>query len=153
MKCLRFFLLVTFYLLHFQVEAQTDTSIIIRDSIKVNKDPRLDVLTQKQTVLNKMSQSQLSTGLYKGYRLQLLSSNDRNQAFKLKYALMNTFPEHKAYVIYQAPYFKVRIGNFIKRDEAEKARKIVSKKFSSGVYLVEDAIEYRPMKADEPMEE
>jgi hypothetical protein len=75
--------------------------------------------------------------------LQLLSSNDRNQAFKLKYALMNKFPEHKSYVVYQAPYFKVRIGNFMKKEEAEKARKQLAKNFSSGIYIVEDAVEFK----------
>jgi septal ring-binding cell division protein DamX len=138
------FLLFTFYFLLFKVNAQLDTSNHkTKDSITVNKDPRLNILIQKQAIINKRAQSQLSTGLYKGYRLQLLSSNDRNQAFKLKYALMNKFPEHKSYVVYQAPYFKVRIGNFMKKEEAEKARKQLAKNFSSGIYIVEDAVEFK----------
>ena len=87
---------------------------------------------------------QLSNGLYKGYRLQLLSSNNRNQAFKLKYDLLSNYPDYKSYVIYQAPYFKVRMGNFIKREEAEKLRGLLNKSYKSGVYIVEDAIEYKP---------
>ena len=138
------FLLFTFYFLLLKVDAQVDSiKLKSKDSIVVNKDPRLDILTQKQAIINKRAQFQLSTGLYKGYRLQLLSSNDRNQAFKLKYALMNKFPEYKSYVVYQAPYFKVRLGNFMKKDEAEKARKQLSKNFSSGIYIVEDAVEFR----------
>ncbi len=138
------FLFFTFYFLLFKVNAQVDTNHPkINDSIVVNKDPRLDILTQKQAILNKRTQSQLSNGLYKGYRLQLLSSNDRNQAFKLKYALMNKFPEYKSYVVYQAPYFKVRLGNFMKKEDAEKARKQLAKNFSSGIYIVEDAVEFR----------
>ena len=148
MKCLQFFLLFTFYFLLFQVSAQTDSTKGGRDSIIVNKDPRLDILTQKQIVINKRAQYQLSTGLYKGYRLQLLSSNDRNQAFKLKYALMNKFPEYKSYVVYQAPYFKVRLGNFMKKEDAEKARKQVAKNFSAGIYIVEDAVEFRHNNTD-----
>ncbi len=152
MKLFISFILFVFYLATFQVNAQTDTTKRLRDSIKVNKDPRLDILTQKQAIINKRTQSQLSTGLYKGYRLQFLSSNDRNQAFRLKFALMNKFPEHKAYVLYQAPYFKVRLGNFLKREDAEKARKQVQKIFSSGIYIVEDAIEYRPNNTSELLE-
>ncbi len=152
MKKSFYFLLATCYLLLNQVNAQTDSSSFRKDSIIVNKDPRLDILTQKQAIINKRAQAQLSTGLYKGYRLQLLSSNNRNLAFKLKYSLMNNFPEYKAYVVYQAPYFKVRLGNFLKRDEAENARKKVSKKYSSGVYIVEDAIEYRPAHINELLE-
>ena len=128
--------------------AQTDSTKKILDTIIVNKDPRLDILTQKQALVNKRSQMMTSNGLYKGYRLQLLSTNNRNQAFKLKYDLLTNYPEHKAYVTYQAPYFKVRLGNFLKKDEAEKMRKQISKNFPTNVFLVEDAIEYTP-KDDE----
>jgi len=153
MKKSFYFFLATCYLLLNQVNGQVDTISFRKDSIQVNKDPRLDILAQKQAIINKRAQSQLSTGLYKGFRLQLLSSNNRNQAFKLKYELMTKYPEHKAYVVYQAPYFKVRIGNFLKREDAEKARKLLLKSYSSGVYLVEDAIEYRPTNTTLPMEE
>jgi hypothetical protein len=142
------FLLFTFCLLLNKVNAQVDSIKKIIDTIIVNKDPRLDILTQKQAIVNKRSQMMTSNGLYKGYRLQLLSTNNRNQAFKLKYDLLTNYPDHKAYVTYQAPYFKVRLGNFLKKEEAEKMRKQISKNFPTGVFLVEDAIEYTP-KDDE----
>ena len=143
------FLLFTFYFLLNKVEAQIDTTLVkTKDTIIVNKDPRLDILTQKQALVNKRSQMMTSNGLYKGYRLQLLSTNNRNQAFKLKYDLLTNFPDQKAYVSYQAPYFKVKFGNFLHKDEAEKMRKQLSKTFPAGVFIVEDAIEYTP-KDDE----
>ena len=128
--------------------AQTDSVKKGADTIIVNKDPRLDILTQKQALVNKRSQMMTSNGLYKGYRLQLLSTNNRNQAFKLKYDLLTNYPDHKAYVTYQAPYFKVKLGNFLKKEDAQKMRKQISKNFPSGVFLIDDAIEYTP-KDDE----
>jgi hypothetical protein len=119
-----------------------------KDTIVVNKDVRLDILNQKQSVINKRSKIMTSNGLYRGYRLQLLSSNNRNQAFKLKYDLLSAFPDQKTYVSYQAPYFKVRFGNFLHRDEAEKMRKLLQKTYPAGVFVVEDTIEYTP-KDDE----
>ena len=74
--------------------------------------------------------------------------NNCNQAFKLKYDLLTNFPDQKAYVSYQAPYFKVKFGNFLRRDEAEKIRKQLTKSYPAGVFIVEDAIEYTP-KDDE----
>ncbi|MFY7965967.1 MAG: SPOR domain-containing protein [Chitinophagaceae bacterium] len=125
-----------------------DSTKKVADTIVVTKDPRLDILAQKQALVNKRSQMMTSNGLYKGYRLQLLSTNNRNQAFKLKYDLLTNFPDQKAYVSYQAPYFKVKFGNFLHRDEAEKMRKQLIKTFPAGVFIVEDAIEYTP-KDDE----
>jgi hypothetical protein len=129
--------------------SQADSTRKATDTIIVNKDPRLDILTQKQAIVNKRSQMMTSNGLYKGYRLQLLSTNNRNQAFKLKYDLLTNYPDHKSYVTYQAPYFKVRLGNFLKREDAEKMRKQLAKSFPSGVFLVEDAIEYTPKDDDD----
>ena len=149
MKQFIYFLLFTFYFLTNKVNAQVDsTQSKIKDTIVVNKDPRLDILTQKQALVNKRSQMMTSNGLYKGYRLQLLSTNNRNQAFKLKYDLLTAYPDQKAYVSYQAPYFKVRFGNFLHKDDAEKMRKQLSKTYPAGVFVVEDAIEYTP-KEDE----
>ena len=148
MKQVIFFLLFTFYFLLGKSFAQADSVATIKDTVVVNKDPRLDILTQKQALINKRSQMMTSNGLYKGYRLQLLSTNNRNQAFKLKYDLLTNFPDQKAYVSYQAPYFKVKFGNFLRRDEAEKIRKQLSKTYPAGVFIVEDAIEYTP-KDDE----
>ena len=148
MKQVIFFLLFTFYFLLGKSFAQADSVATIKDTVVVNKDPRLDILTQKQALINKRSQMMTSNGLYKGYRLQLLSTNNRNQAFKLKYDLLTNFPDQKAYVSYQAPYFKVKFGNFLHRDEAEKTRKQLTKSYPAGVFIVEDAIEYTP-KDDE----
>ena len=137
-----------FYFLPGKSYDQIDSVKRNRDTIVVIKDPRLDVLTQKQAIINKRSKLMTSNGLYKGYRLQVLNSNNRNQAFKLKYDLMQAYPDQKAYVSFQAPYFKVRFGNFIKREDAEKMRKVLQKTYTAGVFVVEDAIEYTP-KDDE----
>ena len=144
----KYFLLLTFYFLLGKSFAQNDSFAKMKDTIIVNKDARLDILTQKQALVNKRSQMMTSNGLYKGYRLQLLSTNNRNQAFKLKYDLLTNFPDQKTYVSYQAPYFKVKFGNFLHRDEAEKMRKQLTKAYPAGVFIVEDAIEYTP-KDDE----
>ena len=127
----KYFLLLAFHFLLNKANAQIDSAEPkIKDTIVVTKDPRLDILTQKQSLINKRSQMMTSNGMYRGYRLQLLNSNNRNQAFKLKYDLLTAYPDQKTYVSYQAPYFKVRFGNFLHRDEAEKMKKTIVKNIS-----------------------
>jgi len=138
------FLLFIFYFFSNKATAQIDSIRKIEDTIIINKDPRLDILAQKQALVNKRSQMMTSNGLYKGFRLQLTSTNNRNAAFKLKYDLLANYPEHKVYVTYQAPYFKVRMGNFLHKDEAEKLRKQLSKQMNINIFVVADAIEYFP---------
>ncbi len=115
-----------------------------QDTIIVHKDARLDELVAKQAFINQYTSHLTSSGLYKGYRLQLLVTQSRDEAFKMKATLLQNFPDQKSYVIYQSPNFKVRLGNFVSKDDAEKYKESIAQQFSSGVYVVEDGIEYNP---------
>lgn len=53
-----------------------------------------------------------------GYRIQIYFGDQRQQAFILKSAFLTVYPETRAYVVYQQPHFKVRIGDFKTRLEA-----------------------------------
>ncbi len=119
-----------------------------QNSIVVRKDGRLDLLTAMQAKLNKQASTMTYNGLYHGYRLQVLSTQSREQAFELKGDLLQRFPEQKAYTIYQSPYFKVRFGNFIDRDEANRYKKLLSSLYSQVIYVVSDNVEYTPKDED-----
>lgn len=123
------------------VNASTDTII-------VNKDPRLDLLSAKQALINKRTAMLTSNGMYKGYRLQVVSTNNRELAYKIKSDLLTKFPEQKCYTLFQSPNFKVRIGNFLKKSDAENFRTQLSRYYPSGVYIVEDGVEYIPTEEE-----
>lgn len=112
------------------------------DTVIIRKDPRLDILSAKQAQINKRSSMMTSSGLYRGYRVQVLSTQSRGEAFKMKTDLLTKFPELKTYLLFQSPNFKVRIGNYIKREDAEKLHKQLSKLITTNIYVVEDAVEY-----------
>jgi hypothetical protein len=112
------------------------------DTIIVHKDPRLDIFTEKQSTVNKLTSKMTTSGLYKGYRLQVLSTRSRDEAFKLKSKLLQWFPGQQTYVLYQSPYFKVRIGNYLRKSEAESFKNRLLPKLPQNVYIVDDVIEY-----------
>ncbi|GAC1441831.1 MAG: hypothetical protein NVSMB63_09720 [Sediminibacterium sp.] len=119
------------------------------DSIIVIRDARFDLLTTKQALINKRTSMMTSSGLYKGYRIQVLSTTHRDQAFKVKADLLSWFPDQRCYTLFQSPSFRVRIGNFLRKEDAEKFRKQLYKYYPQGVYVVEDAIEYTPKDEEE----
>jgi SPOR domain len=121
-----------------------------QDSIVVKKDPRLDILSAKQAQINKRTSLVTSSGMIKGFRLQVVSTTNRDVALRSKADLLSRYPEHKAYLLFQSPYFKVRFGNFLKREDAEKMRKVLNKHYPQGVFVVEDGIEYT-LKDDEEL--
>lgn len=118
------------------------------DSIIVKKDLRLDVLSVKQMQANQRSAMMVGNGLYKGFRIQVISTSKRDDAFKTRNDLAAKFPGEKTYISFQSPNFRVRIGNFLKRADAEKFKAELNKIFPDGVYIVEDGIEYT-LKDDE----
>ncbi len=67
-------------------------------------------------LLSKDKESSTNAITSTGYRIQVYSSNvakkAKNSAFNIKNKLKNEFPEHRAYVEYQAPFWKVRYGDF-----------------------------------------
>lgn len=119
------------------------------DSVIVRKDARLEILTSKQIAMNKRLAMMTPNGLYKGFRIQVISTSKRDDAFKIKSDLMGQFPDQKTYVVFQSPSFKVRIGNFLKKEDAEKLKAQLNKIYPNGVYIVEDGIEYTPKEEDE----
>ena len=82
----------------------------------------------------------------RGYRLLVINTNKRNEAIDAKTKIYTYFPDLKAYLIYQTPYFKLKAGNFRTRDEAERYRKNLNSVFPKGVYIINDTIEITPEK-------
>ncbi|QEC68683.1 SPOR domain-containing protein [Panacibacter ginsenosidivorans] len=121
------------------------------DTVIVHKDARLDILSTKQAAVNKLTSKMTSNGQYKGFRLQVLNSRSRDDAFKIKAQLLQLFPDQKTYVLFQSPYFKVRIGNFIEKSEALSFKNQLAKKYPQNAYVVEDIIEYTPEDDEDPV--
>lgn len=116
----------------------------VQDTIDLNRDSRLDVLVQKQALANKRSALMTSTGQYKGFRLQAINTPSRTAAEQMRSAIMGRFPEQKTYLQFQSPNFRVRVGNFLRKEDAEAFRKQFARYFPDNIYVVEDTIEYQP---------
>ena len=57
-----------------------------------------------------------------GYRIQVLSTQDYETAYDVQSTLMEKY-NGEVYVTFDAPNYKVRVGNFQSRSEAEKIQK------------------------------
>lgn len=109
--------------------------------VKVVKDNRLDLLVRKQIYINT-----LAIRNQPGFRVQLISTNKRNEANDIKAKVMQLYPDYRTYLDYQPPYFKVRIGDFKNRDEAAELRDRLSTNFPGGVFVVPAVINVSPEK-------
>ncbi len=120
---------------------------LIAGNISYNKDPRLETLGKKMSEFNDaMAESAARTA--KGYRLMVLSSNDRNEVMNLRTRLLQLYPDQKVYMIFQSPYIKLKFGNFLEKKEAEKVKKHLNdnKIVTGNIYVLAEKIEVKPEK-------
>ena len=128
--------------LSLKLSAQPDST-----SVTVHKDPRIDMLVKKQMQINEETTRDARRSV-PGYRIQVVNTNDRNQALAAKTKVYQLYPELKVYLLYQAPYFRLRVGNFKTRPEAEPYFKTMTKQFQGNVTIVRDTIEVKPEKIE-----
>jgi hypothetical protein len=117
--------------------AQTSQSIV------VTKDPRIDLLVNKQIEINEVT-TRDSRRTAAGFRILVISTNDRNKVIEAKTKMYREFPELKAYMMYQSPFFRLKVGNFRDRAEAEEYLANIQRVYEKGVYIVPDTIEVKP---------
>lgn len=112
-------------------------------SVTVTKDPRIDLLVNKQIEINEYT-TRNARRTAQGFRILVISTNDRNKVTEAKTKMYREFPELKAYMMYQSPFFRLKVGNFKERTEAEDYLLKIQRIYDKGVYIVPDIIEVRP---------
>jgi hypothetical protein len=137
---MKIFALVLILFASLKLSAQTDSGGVV-----VNKDPRIDLLIKKQVDINEET-TRDTRRTAPGYRIQVINSNDRNKVFAVKAKIYQLYPELKPYLMYQPPFYKLKVGNFKTKEEAEEYRVELSRQFPTGLYIVRDVIEVKPDK-------
>ena len=89
-----------------------------------------------------------------GYRIQLYSvsgvnSRDKANTFKAQFLLKN--PDAKVYIVYHAPYYKVRVGDFRTKLDALAYLQTIKRDFPSG-FVVVDKIRFMEDDTEETNE-
>jgi len=148
MKHMKFLFTTISFAFIFTCSAQHDTAWVPpadSNSVIVHKDPRLDLLVKKQATINEATTRE-GRKTDKGFRLMIISTNSREEALSAKTKIYTNFPELKAYLWYQSPYFRVKAGNFKDRKDAEAYQRRMNIFFPKGVFIMKDIIEVKSAK-------
>jgi hypothetical protein len=114
-------------------------------SAYVTRDPRVDVLVDKQIELNGEA-FKGRTLTVPGFRLLMITTNKRDVALDVKSRLLKNYPDQKSYLYYQSPNFKVQFGNFRTYRDADKAKNEMEPIFGKDMIIVPSKIEIRGEK-------
>ncbi len=148
MKHMKLFFTIAIFSFAFTCFGQKDTSGVTRvdsNAVIIHQDPRLDWLVKKQATINEVT-SRDGRRTDKGFRLMIISTINRDEALAAKTKVYTFFPDLKAYMWYQSPYFRVKAGNFKVRKDAEAYQRRLNTYFPRGVFIMKDIIEVKAGK-------
>lgn len=105
--------------------------------VTLHQDVRLHRLVDKQIAQNRKDMT------IPGYRIQIYSgSGKRAEALQVKTQFMKQFPKVPADLIYNEPYFKVRVGTFRTKQEGYKLFKQIIRYFPNSYFVIENKMEW-----------
>lgn len=117
-------------------------------SVIVHKDSRIDLLVKKQMEINEYT-TRDSRRTAKGFRIQVINTRDRNEAINTKTKMLQLFPDHQSYIVFNQPFYKIKLGNFKSRTEAEQVMRQVVRHYPNGAFIIQDVIEVKPERLDD----
>ena len=138
--CSSFFLFGMLSLFSRWADSQDTVTKYMADStVVVIQDARLDALIKRQKNANLIKQTM------PGYRIQIYFGGVRQKASEIKSAFADKHNDVSAYLTYQQPNFKVRVGDFRTRLEAQRFLKSMEGEYTT-MFIVPDEVKLPPIK-------
>jgi hypothetical protein len=117
--------------------------------LPVSQDARIDTLMQRHIEVNKRLNGT------EGFRLEIFFSSGnhaREEAMNIKTEFLKKYPDELAYMTFQSPDFKVRVGNFRTKSEALALQQRIRKDYPNA-FIVKDMIQFPKLYTDKQSNE
>ena len=118
-----------------KAQSQKDSLRQFTADTGIIQDKRVNELVLKHILINEAANEKM-----KGYRVQIHFGPEKAKAMEVKTKFTTEYKDVSAYLDYQQPYFKIRVGNFRSKLEAYKLLQQISGDFP-GAFIVSDDIE------------
>ena len=113
----------------------------VRDSIPYTPKVLDKVFgTSQLKILDSLKNIQVSTR--EGFRLQIFESSSADEANRVLKKFNKSFSD-SLYMIFEAPLYKIRYGNYITKQQAEDVKKDLRNKGYKNIWIVKSRIEQR----------
>ncbi|GAB2764981.1 hypothetical protein GCM10027275_02790 [Rhabdobacter roseus] len=101
----------------------------------VKEEPPLHVNKRLEAILDTIAEQNRAIRYVNGYRIQIYVGNVRQEADAAKSFTYQTFPELNAYMSYSQPTYRVKVGDFMYRADAEQYLELVRPQYSTAIIL------------------
>jgi SPOR domain len=110
----------------------------LKNKIEVERStPRHTVNAKVDLVLDSIDRFNLTRRFVDGYTIQIYSGQKKEDALSASKKLVDAYPELKSNIQYQQPKFKVTVGKYFTRLEAQKDLLRLKRLFSSTILVPE----------------
>lgn len=123
-------------LLYIASYSQDTAAIALNKNFSVTQSPKIAELLYKYKDYNRRKE------FTEGYRIQIMYTDVRDEVYKSKSAMYKDFSNLNSYVEYEAPYFKLRLGDFKSRLEASYYIQQITPLYP-GAFIVRDKVKLR----------
>lgn len=106
--------------------------------VMIYKDARIDILLDKYKEICEYE------GTIDGFRVQIFfdaGNHSQSSANNARTEFLRSFPDTDIYIIFEAPYYKVRVGDFRTRIEAYNFFLSIQNQYPNA-FIVRDKISY-----------
>ena len=115
--------------------------------LEIKQPPELDTLLMKYDVLRSQAERNTDNVGISGYRIQIFFDsgfNSGNRARKVKQEFEDRFPDIPGYITWKAPNYRVRVGDYRSRLEADRALSGIAREYPNA-WVIKDEINYPPL--------
>lgn len=120
----KIFVILTFVsLCQYQLEAQTQEG-----SVRIESSAHIDEMLAQKKDYNK------SVEKYQGYKIQIYYGSEK-ECYEVKEEFTSLFPKIATSIIFSTPQWKLQIGNYRTRLEADHAMLNIKKEYPSAIVL------------------
>ena len=85
-----------------------------------------------------------SQELIQGYRVQVFATPSYDDIIKMKETVESQFPEEWFYIVYDSPTYKLRVGNFLERYDADRFVRQIAEKGYKVAWVVPEKVYKNP---------
>jgi hypothetical protein len=121
--------LLTFILLLITTILYSQDVIIENDGVTITMDKKIDSLIKLRCI------RRLEYNMMPGWRVQVDFSNDKDKLLKTREKFIKYHPKVETYLTFDKPYWKLIVGNYPDRNDAEKLIKDITPHYNSLILL------------------
>jgi hypothetical protein len=127
------FLVFLFFIFYLSCSYSQD-----QDNVQIIQDSRIDTLLKRHLEMNEKD-AQIS-----GWRINIFfeaGNYSKRMAIEAKSEFVNKYADVPCYLIFQEPYYKVRIGDYRTKMQAEQFLKKIEREYPNA-FVIQDEINF-----------